>query len=227
MAADCTVGLMKLGETAGTFRRGPCLGFIVPILAAARSVFKLLTRNEFRNSSNIICGNQQQATLGIESVAAPSHAANLAGNHQRALEARGRRNAFVAECQRPFLADVDVCGNRAPDVSGGEFLRSQRWRRERKWLGRRCHFARNIALRDRSFFYWKHRQAGITVQHIKENLSCFPRSQLGSPSLRALKSPVMALKRCHNPIDRGEPVGIPRPTLQSSHEGLPRNPPTY
>ena len=107
--------------------------------------------------------------LRVERVAAPVHAADISWFRERALHARRREQAVVAQALDALAAVIAICGRDAVSVVGGKFLRHQSRRRERERLRWRCDFARNIGLRHGPFFHGKNWDARIAIQHVEKS----------------------------------------------------------
>src|SRR5580704_11215204 len=106
--------------------------------------------------------------LRIESVSAPGHAAQIPGDHERAVQTGRSKNAVIAQLLDHIAASLAVLWRWPPSFVGGEGLAGQRRRFRRDGLRGPGVFAGDITLGHGSFFNREDRLAAVPLQHVKQ-----------------------------------------------------------
>src|SRR5207302_4375312 len=87
----------RLNETAIEAVRGAELVAVLAAFGSRAAVVVFFAGDEAGDGGEIVRVRDQDAAGWVKGVAAPAHAADVSGHHQRSLHAWRRENAFVAE----------------------------------------------------------------------------------------------------------------------------------
>ena len=126
-------------------------------------------RDQLHLRRHVVRVDDQQVADRIECVAAPVHAADVSGHHDRAAQARRREDALAPEARR-----IRETGRACPAASAPRRCRPSRAGSESggSTSGIGCvgddDLARHVALRHGALFDFKHGRARVAVQHVEE-----------------------------------------------------------
>ena len=153
-----------------------------PALRSASTRSRGISRT---SAARLFTGMISRSLTPIVGDAAPRHAADVAGNDERAFQRRRREESVGAQRADGVAAPGAVLVGRPPGVVGLQRRRRERARRRRERLRRRRDLARHVALRDRALLDGNERRSGLAIQDEEMPvLEATPTAATVRPSLR-------------------------------------------
>ena len=168
MAAACRAGRGRQRTrrriTYGAMHHVVFVVVTEPLLVrACAGHVEAFTRQQLHHRRNSIHGHDRDLPHRIDRDASPVRSTDVRGQHQRALEARRREDAFVAQAADHCAARLAVGLRYSPHLICRQTMRAERRGHGRERLRAGRLFTRDIAGRDRPFLDREQRHARFTV----------------------------------------------------------------
>src|SRR5207247_8684333 len=100
---------------------------MIPVFGVRTAIIVLFPENQASDGDKIVDVRYQNVAFGVEGVAAPGHAADVSGNHERSLQARGSKDSFVAKVLDVIATRLAIFGGRSEERRVGRGGRSGWW----------------------------------------------------------------------------------------------------